>query len=168
MDRDQLVSFIYDNLMEDPASLLHAGVATSHPSRQSSYDGFLSPSSAALKATAEPFRRSVSPQTSSEHDDARSQTTEPQIPHKHKLLIEALRQRFPDGVPTDDPEDFIPVSLHDVPPDPQPTDSDLVDELTVPKRASLKKMTSRAWTKLSARLASRPGTSYRRVPRAVG
>ncbi|CCA68392.1 hypothetical protein PIIN_02256 [Serendipita indica DSM 11827] len=150
--------------MDVPASLLHAGQTISRPSRQSSYDGFLSPSSAAFKATSEPCRRIVSSEASQDHQDALSQTTESQIPDKHRLLIEALRQRFPDGVPTEDPNEFIPISFHDVPPDLPPTDLVPGDELAVPKRASLKQMTLTAWSKLSTRFASRPVEEPRSRP----
>lgn len=108
-------------------------------------DSFLSPSSAAIHATSESSHRTHTQWDSDEYDE-----TEKSPPYRSNLL-QALKERFPNGPPTVYDE-FIRVSLNEVPPEANET------QVYQPPSATtrLSRMTSQLWSALAGSIVSRP------------
>jgi hypothetical protein len=155
------IQVIFKVIMENSSvSLITAEDGPHHLQLPTGSHSFLCPSSALLHQTSESSHLSHHyPPDKSEKGQDGVQANEKKRAFRSSLM-ENLRNRFPDGRPPQAYDDFIQVSLNDVPPD-----SDLVmDEETgaaeehtrLSPVERLSRMTSRVFATISNSLASRP------------
>jgi hypothetical protein len=142
--------FLFCNFMENSLPSLIAGEAGDGTSRVT--ESLLSPSSAHHHPSSESSDQS--------HAHALTSPWDRELHPKQRLrerssLIDALRQRFPDGPPTAY-DQFISVSLNDVPPNEMLTINPRARREGATRASPLKRMASKIWATVVGGMNTRP------------